>query len=134
MKIPSHPKDGRSKTALFLITELEKPVGGLSRFASEFLECWRESFAQGKTEFEPLVLAMHDPALALVDLQPSKKFAELTAKYPQITIYEATSPAISTNCMVVGRTAWGLVMAAMTSSRGSGSRTTPTLGSMVQKG
>ena len=46
----------------------------------------------------------------------------------------ATSPAMSTNCIVVGMTFCGLTMPAMTSSRGSGSSTTPTFGSIVQKG
>ena len=41
---------------------------------------------------------------------------------------------MSTNCIVVGITFCGLTMAAMTSSRGSGSSTTPTFGSMVQNG
>ncbi len=46
----------------------------------------------------------------------------------------ATSPAMSTNSMVVGSTFCGLTIAASASSRGSGIGTTPTLGSMVQNG
>ncbi len=46
----------------------------------------------------------------------------------------ATSPAMSTNSMVVGTTRSGETMAAMRASRSSGTGTTPTLGSMVQNG
>ena len=46
----------------------------------------------------------------------------------------ATSPAMSTNSTVVGRTFSGLAIEASTSSRGSGTGTTPTLGSIVQNG
>ncbi|MFA6329146.1 MAG: glycosyltransferase family 4 protein [Candidatus Micrarchaeia archaeon] len=78
-----------SKAALFLITELERPVGGLSRFATELLASWKEAHARGKTEYEPIVLAMHDPALPLSDLVPAQKFAELTIAYPQLSVHKA---------------------------------------------
>ncbi len=78
-----------SKAALFLITELERPVGGLSRFATELLASWKEAHEQGKTEYEPIVLAMHDPAAPLSDLVPAQKFSELTTAYPQLSIYKA---------------------------------------------
>ncbi|MFA5246299.1 MAG: glycosyltransferase family 4 protein [Candidatus Micrarchaeia archaeon] len=88
--IEKHAKqESKQACSLFLITELERPVGGLSRFASELLSCWRESFRQGKTEFEPVVLAMHDPSLPLSDLVVSRKFDELSAQYPQLKVYEA---------------------------------------------
>ena len=53
---------------------------------------------------------------------------------PSPRLAPATRPAMSTNCMLVGMMALGLTMAAMASRRGSGRGTTPTLGSMVQKG
>src|SRR5690606_41081909 len=46
----------------------------------------------------------------------------------------ATRPAMSTNSTAVGITFWGLMISANAFSRGSGTGTTPTLGSMVQKG
>ena len=46
----------------------------------------------------------------------------------------STSPAMSTNSMVVGTTRCGLTMAASCARRGSGTGTTPTLGSIVQNG
>jgi len=82
---PAH----ESKAALFLITELERPVGGLSRFATELLASWKDARAQAKTEYEPIVLGMHDPAAPLSDLVPAQKFAELTAAYPQLAIHKA---------------------------------------------
>ena len=85
---PAAP-ERESKAALFLITELERPVGGLSRFANELLASWREAHAAGKTEYAPIVLAMHDPALPLSDLVPAQKFSELTTAYPQLSIHKA---------------------------------------------
>src|SRR5690606_38823563 len=46
----------------------------------------------------------------------------------------ATRPAMSTNSITVGSTFWGFTMSASWARRGSGTGTTPTLGSMVQKG
>src|SRR3989338_7905776 len=46
----------------------------------------------------------------------------------------ATSPAMSTNSMVVGTVFFDLYTLASCSSLSSGTLTTPTLGSMVQKG
>ena len=46
----------------------------------------------------------------------------------------ATSPAISTNSIVVGTMRCGFTMAEMRSCRGSGTGTMPVLGSMVQNG
>ena len=46
----------------------------------------------------------------------------------------ATSPAISTNSIVVGKTRSGLTMLAKASILVSGTGTIPILGSMVQKG
>ena len=46
----------------------------------------------------------------------------------------ATSPAMSTNSTIAGMTLSGLSMAASFARRGSGTSTTPTFGSMVQKG
>ena len=45
-----------------------------------------------------------------------------------------TSPAMSTNSRVAGENFLGLYISASLSSRLSGTDTTPTLGSMVQKG
>src|SRR5690606_12762163 len=45
-----------------------------------------------------------------------------------------TRPAMSTNSTAVGTTFCGLMISASALSRGSGTGTTPTLGSMVQKG
>ena len=45
-----------------------------------------------------------------------------------------TMPAMSTNSTVVGKIRSGLTMAASASSRGSGTGTMPTFGSMVQNG
>ena len=46
----------------------------------------------------------------------------------------ATSPAMSTNSTAAGTTFCGCAISAMTSSRGSGTSTMPTFGSMVQNG
>ena len=53
---------------------------------------------------------------------------------PSPRLAPRTRPAISTNSMVVGVYFSGWYMSASTSSRLSGTATTPTLGSMVQKG
>ena len=64
-------------------------------------------------------------------------FADVCKKFiakPSPFEAPATSPAISTNSTVVGRIRSGCTISASFSSRGSGTGTTPTLGSMVQKG
>ncbi|GEM_PF-1039620 len=86
---PQAKPERESKAALFLITELERPVGGLSRFATELLASWKEAQAAAKTEYEPIVLAMHDPSMPLSDLVPAQKFAELTIAYPQLSVHKA---------------------------------------------
>jgi hypothetical protein len=53
---------------------------------------------------------------------------------PSPLLAPATRPAMSTNSTIAGTTRSGLTMAASCPSRGSGSSTTPTLGSMVQNG
>ncbi len=85
---PGH--GGRAgKKVLFLVTELERPVGGLYRFASELLPSWRAAFHEGRTDFEPVVLSMHDPSAPQNDLEASRDFAELSSQYPEIKVYEA---------------------------------------------
>jgi glycosyltransferase involved in cell wall biosynthesis len=79
----------QGKKALFLVTELERPVGGLHRFATELLLSWRAAFHEGRTEYEPVVLSMHDPASPTVDLVAARQFAELTMQYPEAKIFEA---------------------------------------------
>ena len=59
---------------LFVVTELQKPVGGLHRFATELLPAWRRAFEQGKTEFEPLVISLKDPLSPQGDLKPGNAF------------------------------------------------------------
>ncbi len=68
------------RKVLFLITELEKPAGGLHRFAKELLPAWRNAAKRGRTEFEPLVLSLHDPAEPLADLKPEPQFDQVGAK------------------------------------------------------
>ena len=59
------------KKALFLVTELQKPVGGLHRFTTELLPAWRKQVNEGNAELEPLVLSLRDPAIPLGDLKDS---------------------------------------------------------------
>jgi len=68
------------KKVLFLITELEKPAGGLHRFVKELLPAWRNAAKRGRTEFEPLVVSLHDPNEPLGDLVPAKEFEEVGQK------------------------------------------------------
>lgn len=73
---------------IFAITELQKPVGGLHRFATELLPAWRRTFAQGKTDYEPLPVA---PKLGLEpagDLVPAKEFEGLTKAQPHLRVFE----------------------------------------------
>ena len=64
----------------------------------------------------------------------SRIFARNLLPSPSPLEAPATSPAISTNSMAVGITFSGLTISASLSWRGSGTGTTPTFGSMVQKG
>ncbi|PIT85273.1 hypothetical protein COU36_04170, partial [Candidatus Micrarchaeota archaeon CG10_big_fil_rev_8_21_14_0_10_59_7] len=62
------------KKVLFVTTELQKPLGGLHRYATELLPAWRETVNKKRTEFEPLVLGMKDPLSPAGELVPSKEF------------------------------------------------------------
>ncbi|MCY1210177.1 hypothetical protein D9M72_218560 [compost metagenome] len=53
---------------------------------------------------------------------------------PSPVLAPATRPAMSTNSTMAGTTRSGLTISLSWSSRGSGTSTTPTLGSMVQNG
>jgi len=77
------------KKALFLITELQKPVGGLYRYATELLSAWKKAVEEKRVDLEPLVLAMRDPGIPLGDLKPSQDFAGFTAAHPELKVYEA---------------------------------------------
>jgi glycogen(starch) synthase len=74
--------------ALFLITELHKPVGGLYRFTTELLPAWRAAFARGECTYEPLVLSVRDPRAPLGDLRESKKM-KAVADGAGVEIFEA---------------------------------------------
>lgn len=78
------------KKILFLVTELQRPVGGLYRFTVELLPAWRKNVSAGKVEFEPLVFSIRDPAVPLGDLVEvnSGPVFEI-AKKLQIKIYSA---------------------------------------------
>ena len=77
------------KKVLFLITELQKPVGGLYRYASELLPAWKNMIERGETAFEPVVFSIRDPIVPLGDLVPSHAFDEFTGKHPDLRVYEA---------------------------------------------
>ncbi|MFH0835768.1 MAG: glycosyltransferase [Candidatus Micrarchaeota archaeon] len=72
------------KKVLFLVTELQKPVGGLHRFTVEYLQAWSELLKQGKTDLEPVVLSIKDPLVPAGDLKPSKDFS-----LPGVRVFEA---------------------------------------------
>lgn len=73
---------------LFLITELQRPVGGLYRFATEYLPVWKNAVDEKTTDFEPLVFAPRDATLPLDDLVTERKF-EGIAKTHALKIYSA---------------------------------------------
>jgi glycosyltransferase involved in cell wall biosynthesis len=74
------------KKVLFLVTELQKPVGGLYRFASELLPAWKKKDIEG-CDYEPFVLSMRDPSTPLGDLKLTKDFPGL--KLENMKLYEA---------------------------------------------
>jgi glycosyltransferase involved in cell wall biosynthesis len=47
------------RNVLFLVTELQKPVGGLHRYATELLPAWRSLLNRRETTFEPIVLSIY---------------------------------------------------------------------------
>jgi len=67
-------RGGFKVKALFVVTELQKPVGGLHRFTIELLPAWRKAFEEGSTEFEPLVFSFKDPFAPPDDLAPCNDF------------------------------------------------------------
>ncbi len=78
------------KKILFLVTELQRPVGGLYRFTVELLPAWRKNVLAGKAEFEPVVFSIRDPAIPLGDLTEvnTSPISDI-AKKLQIKIYSA---------------------------------------------
>ncbi len=77
------------KKILFLITELQRPVGGLYRFTTELLPAWRQLVQNGETEFEPLVVSLREPLAPLGDLQLANEFAELMHYDSRLKVYTA---------------------------------------------
>jgi glycosyltransferase involved in cell wall biosynthesis len=76
------------KKTLFLVTELQKPVGGLHRFTTELLPAWRKQVKEGNAEFEPLVLSLRDPNIPLGDLKESPSMKAIASSLG-IKVYEA---------------------------------------------
>ncbi|MEK6843695.1 MAG: glycosyltransferase family 4 protein [Candidatus Micrarchaeota archaeon] len=76
------------KKALFLITELQKPVGGLHRYATEILQAWRNQINLQKAQYEPIVVSMRDPATTATDLRFSTEHEEFMHAHPNILVYE----------------------------------------------
>ena len=76
------------RKVLFLITELQRPVGGLYRFAVEYLPVWRKAFEEKETNFEPLVFAPRDISAPLGDLIIEPGFKDIAEKH-SVKIYSA---------------------------------------------
>jgi glycosyltransferase involved in cell wall biosynthesis len=74
------------KKVLFLTSELQRPIGGLYRFASELLPAWRNKTIEG-CDYEPFVLSMRDSSAPLGDLKITKDFPKL--KLDNMKLYEA---------------------------------------------
>ncbi|MFH1257518.1 MAG: glycosyltransferase family 4 protein [Candidatus Micrarchaeota archaeon] len=76
------------KKTLFLVTELQKPVGGLHRYTTELLVAWRNSINKGEAEYEPIVVSLRDSGTPLSDLRFSSEHAEFMNQHPNILVYE----------------------------------------------
>ncbi|MFH0971478.1 MAG: glycosyltransferase family 4 protein [Candidatus Micrarchaeota archaeon] len=76
------------KKVLFLVTELQKPVGGLHRFTTELLIAWRNAINSHQTEYEPLVISIRDPSVPLSDLRFSSEYSDFMHQHPNILVYE----------------------------------------------
>lgn len=69
-----------NRKVLFLVTELQKPIGGLHRFVTELLPAWRDRLKNKETELEPMVFSIYDPELGSDDLVESSDFKEFSEK------------------------------------------------------
>lgn len=78
----------KTSKVLFLVTELQRPVGGLHRYTTELLPAWRSAVQQGKAEFEPLVVSIRDPSVPLSDLRFSSEYRDFMQQHPDILVYE----------------------------------------------
>ena len=74
------------KKVLFLVTELQKPVGGLHRYSIEMLGAWKKAFESKQTEYEPLPISLRDPAVPLSDLRFCAEYGEFLKKHPKIPV------------------------------------------------
>ncbi|OIO22807.1 hypothetical protein AUJ65_05280 [Candidatus Micrarchaeota archaeon CG1_02_51_15] len=82
------------KKVLFLVTELQKPVGGLYRYATELFPAWKHAVEQGKVGLEPFVLSLRDSGVLLRDLKPSPEFAQFVEANKGMKVYEAVRGGI----------------------------------------
>ena len=73
---------------LFLVTELQRPFGGLYRFAVELLGAWGK-LPKNEMKYEPLVLSLRDPNEPLGDLKRSSYFKDFEERNSGVKIYEA---------------------------------------------
>ena len=84
------------------------------------MTCWMSSFSKQRTTW--------------TTASTSRMLARNWLPSPSPWLAPFTSPAMSRNSTVAGRVRSGWTNAAIASSRGSGTWTTPVLGSMVAKG
>jgi glycosyltransferase involved in cell wall biosynthesis len=76
------------KKCLFLVTELQRPVGGLHRYTTELLSAWRRQINEKTAEYEPIVVSIRDAAIPLSDLRFSSDFSDFMHDHPNILVYE----------------------------------------------
>lgn len=82
------------KKALFLVTELQKPVGGLHRYSIELFSAWKNALENHKAPYEPLPISLRDPAVPLSDLRFCAEYGDFMEKHPKTLVYEGVRGGI----------------------------------------
>lgn len=62
--------------ALFLVTELYEPAGGLHRYTTNLLSAWEKALEENKTKIDPLVLSVKSPDQPKKDLEVAEEFSD----------------------------------------------------------
>ncbi|MFH1750893.1 MAG: glycosyltransferase family 4 protein [Candidatus Micrarchaeota archaeon] len=76
------------KKVLFLVSELQRPVGGLHRYSIELFSAWKAALEKGKAKYDFLPISLRDPSVPLSDLRICAEYGDFMEKHPRILVYE----------------------------------------------
>lgn len=75
--------------ALFLVTELYEPVGGLHRYTTNLISAWEKAIENNETDLDPFIISVKSPSEPLKDLDQATEFKEFIDNNKGVNIYKA---------------------------------------------